>query len=168
MFFNMSYYFGISMILVIVLVVFIFVWRKISENEVYIKVLEKKITNLKKENNNLCQFVDAHGAENISMKLADDIMKDVFGGQMCSDEKCEVKPVDNEEEDEICIQEVCEEEPDTTEISEVDESNNIKTGGYTKTALLKIGVEKLRDICKDMGLSTTGSKNVLIDRILYK
>ena len=42
-----------------------------------------------------------------------------------------------------------------------DNSNN-----YTKSKLLKLNVDKLKNICESNNLSTEGTKGVLIDRIL--
>lgn len=172
MLFNMSYYIGISIVLTIVSVVFIFIWRKISDNEMYIKVLEKKLTNLKKENNVFRQIIDQKNSEDVTMEMAENIMNDVFGEHKCTNDKCDISFAEVKESNDVKVEEVSEcndldeEQPVGTIEDEIDNIVSETSGTYSKTSLNKMSVEKIRDICKEMELSTVGNKNTLIDRIL--
>ena len=169
---NMSFYIGISIVLAIVSVVFIFVWRKITDSEMYIKVLEKKLTNLKKENNMYREVMDHKNAENVSFEMAEDIMKDVFDEPKCNKNKCEVKFAETTESEDIQVQEVISDEEVVVEDdypSLEDDIDNIVSetkGSYSKSSLNKMSVDKIKEICKDLDLSTIGNKNLLIERIL--
>lgn len=179
MIFNMSYYFGISLFVIILIVVFVYIWRKISQSELYSRILEKKLMNVKKENSELRTLLDKYNSNTISVQDAEDIMNDIF--QRPEEKKCEIKPKAKQTED-VLINEI----PDVIEITEKvitsqetdevienieDEIESIiseNTKKYSKTSLLKMNVDKLKDICVEMNLSTNGNKNMLIDRILFQ
>lgn len=173
MLFNMSYYFGISVVLIIVIVIFLFIWRKISEGELYIKVLEKKITNLKKENNVFRDMIDKQSVNSVSMEMAENIMQDIFGDdKKCQDDKCNIE---KDKEDDVRIEEVISDEikqEDETELDKLEEDiETIFTSSeneYSKSALLKMNVDRLKEICKELKLSNVGTKNNLIERILSR
>lgn len=172
MLFNMSYYFGISIVLIIVIVIFLFIWRKINEGELYIKVLEKKITNLKKENNVFRDMIDKQCVNSVSMEMAENIMSDIFGDdKKCQDDKCDIE----NKEDDVRIEEVVSDEikqDDDIELDKLEEDiETIFTSSeneYSKSALLKMNVDRLKEICKELKLSNVGTKNNLIERILSR
>ncbi len=56
--------------------------------------------------------------------------------------------------------------PVANHINEEVESNTDSNINYNKTKLNKMNVEKLKEICASLNLSTEGTKNVLIDRII--
>lgn len=179
MLFNMSYYFGISLFVIIIIVVFVYIWRKINQSELYSRILEKKLMNVKKENNELKTLLDKYNSNTISVQDAEDIMNDIFH-QKPDENKCEIKQKIQSNED-VLINEIPEvvkitennmtsEETDeaqenTEEIESIISENTKK---YSKTSLLKMNVDKLKDICAEMNLSTNGNKNILIDRILFQ
>jgi hypothetical protein len=55
---------------------------------------------------------------------------------------------------------------------EKDDTNDIEsvisdvTTPYNKKKLSKMNLDKLKDICNEMNLSTEGTRNILIDRII--
>jgi|SaaInl85LU_5_DNA_1037374.scaffolds.fasta_scaffold59527_2 hypothetical protein len=181
MLFNISYYFGISVVLIIVIVIFLFIWRKITDSELYIKVLEKKITNLKKENNTFRDMIDKQYVDNVSMEMAEDIMNDVFGDtKKCVGDKCEIideksdekvnENIDKQNDDNnVKIEDI---EDITSEINDLDEEIetifSTNETEFSKSSLSKMNMDKLKDICKDLQLSTVGNKNILIERIMSR
>lgn len=178
MLFNMSYYFGISLFVIILIVVFVYIWRKINQSELYSRILEKKLMNVKKENSELRTLLDKYNSNTISVQDAEDIMNDIF--QKPEEKKCEIKQTVKRDE-EVLINEI----PEVVDINEnivtseeIEVQENIEeeiesimsenTKKYSKTSLLKMNVDKLKDICIEMNLSTNGNKNMLIDRILFQ
>lgn len=178
MLFNMSYYFGISLFVIILIVVFVYIWRKINQSELYSRILEKKLMNVKKENSELRTLLDKYNSNTISVQDAEDIMNDIF--QKPEEKKCEIKQAVKRDE-EVLISEI----PEVVDINEnivtseeIEVQENIEeeiesimsesTKKYSKTSLLKMNVDKLKDICIEMNLSTNGNKNMLIDRILFQ
>lgn len=169
MFLNISYYFAISLILILFLVVIIYIWRKINDSELYAKVLERKLTNLKKENNDLRSLIDKYSSDNVSMDIAETIMNDVFGekSNKCTNDLCQINDesvpneiieiIDNETEENNDNQETLIEENGSILSESIDK--------YSKSSLQKMNIDKLKDICNSLKLSNTGTKNILIDRI---
>lgn len=56
--------------------------------------------------------------------------------------------------------------PPTVEIEEEDAATTVSTSHLTKSKLKRMSVDGLREVCKERGLSTDGTKAALQDRIL--
>lgn len=56
--------------------------------------------------------------------------------------------------------------PPTVEIEEEDAATTVSTSNITKSKLKRMSVDGLREICKERGLPTDGTKAALQDRIL--
>lgn len=180
MFLNVSYYFAISAVVIILLVVFIYIWRKINEGELYTKVLEKKLTNLKKENNDLRSLLDKYSTEEVSIDFAENIMNDVFGekAKKCSGNVCQIQEIFDDKVHDAKNETVCEETSSVITVEEIVEINDKtledevasmvseSSDKYSRTALNKMNLEKLKEVCNSMKLSNNGTKAMLIDRIL--
>lgn len=205
MFFNTSFIIFVLFILLVVLTAF-YVWRRISNMESYVKILEKKVNTLKKDNKELRELLytdesDANDADIIMNKIFNPeiILNNVpqkhnnetitsTTNTLCNDDKCVIK-----EDTSDIIQNIIGESIQTP-ISPIVESSPINnlpvanhetadndvhdiesvisdavsgaTGVYNRKKLSKMNLDKLKDVCVSMNLSTDGTKNVLIDRIL--
>jgi hypothetical protein len=149
------------------------------------KILENKLKTLKKENFEL-QKALAEDKENITtMSDADIIMSQVFEVQTkdlptmtsfaCNEDKCTIQEipevkhvVENDKNDEKPLSEdipVAKHEESIIE-GDVESIMSENTNVYNRKKLAKLNLDKLKDIAVSMELSTDGTKNIIIDRIL--
>lgn len=180
MFLNISYYFAISAVVIVLLVVFIYIWRKINEGELYTRVLEKKLTNLKKENNDLRSLLDKYSTEEVSIDFAQNIMDDVFGEKpkKCTENVCKIQEIPDNSVHSKKDEQSCEETSSVITVEDIvevkdkiveDDTTSIiseSSDKYSRTALNKMNLEKLKEVCNTMKISNNGTKAMLIDRIL--
>lgn len=154
-------------------------WRRLHGLQKYTCVLEKKISNLRKENKELHELIKETGEEDIDE--VEVIMNKIFHADKCipgevckinreesqhfeeSDDKREVIEIPDEPKiQEIQeIQEIQKELPDVDLESIVSESNP-----YNKKKLSKMSLDKIKEICVSMNISTEGTKATLIDKII--
>lgn len=94
-FLNTSFIFYIFLIMLAIFGLF-YIWRRIYGLENYSKILEKKISNLKKENKELQELLSGNDAT--SIEDADTIMNKIFNLNIANNDKCCVA----DKTDEIC------------------------------------------------------------------
>lgn len=172
-------FFYSSAILLFILTGF-YLWRRLHSLENYTLILEKKINNLKKEKKELQELIK-DSEDKTTFDEADIVMNELFNIDKCCVDKCTIKEVEKETEtiESICMNDTPEEveivesklpivehitsvsTPDVDIESVISDSNV-----YNKKKLAKMNLEKLKEICNEMKLSTDGNKNALIDRIL--
>lgn len=178
-----------------------YIWRRIYGLESYSKILEKKISNLKKENKELQELLN--GSDKTTFEDADIIMNKIFNVNACDiiNDKCcvgdnevcftkniptsvkisvssDTSEVDDKDDTEITIQNIIGLNDDSTNVSaklpvaehndtiEIESVVSETNGMYNRKKLSKMNLDKLREICSSMNLSSEGTKNNLIDRIL--
>jgi hypothetical protein len=78
MFFNASFIMFVLFILLVILTAF-YIWRRISNMESYVKILEKKVNTLKKDNRELRELLYADDSEE---KDSDLIMNKIFNPEI--------------------------------------------------------------------------------------
>ena len=217
--FNTSYLLYLLFVLSVVFAVF-YIWRRIYGLECYSKILEKKITNLKKENKELQEMLN--GTSQTSFEDADVIMNKIFNvdtgsdtccifGSTCDVNKTETTKITetaDSSDPEIAIQNIVgldAEEPinkvhslpvaehnvgeaspasavastlnsmaasAASAASAVEKDHDMESvvsdtiGVYNRKKLSKMNLDKLKEICVSMNLSSEGTKNQLIDRIV--
>ena len=185
----------------------------------YTNILEKKITNLKKENKELHELLQCSNSDKCSFEQADMLKNQIFNVENSKNDDSEVinislstiatglksnkKDVSNDTK--IIIEDIKEtpqlkksediseklenipDIPDKSQditdmildalpvakhIDELEKDIDIEsvisdnTNIYNKKKLTKMSLEKLKEICVSMNISTEGTKNNLIDRIL--
>jgi len=181
---SLMIYFVITMLFILV---GSYIFRKIWCMDSYTKILESKVINLKKKNSELQHLLES--PEDMSFEDADILMQGIFNlddkGIKKTNEsqekpvKCSNIPIDNDVELQIDISThlpVSEHntidipDKDTVEIESVI-SESIQSvqgvqGIYNRNKLSKFNVDKLKEICLSMDLSTEGTKNIIIERIL--
>jgi len=161
-----------------------YIFRKIWCMDSYTKILESKVINLKKKNSELQHLLES--PEDMSFEDADILMQGIFNLDEKEIQKtnesqekpvtCSNIPIDNDVELQIDISThlpVSEHntidipDKDTVEIeSVISESIQSVQGIYNRNKLSKFNVDKLKEICLSMDLSTEGTKNIIIERIL--
>jgi hypothetical protein len=154
----------------------LYIWRRIYGLECYTQILEKKIINLKKENKQLqenhCNFASDCDAEIIMNKIFSTGPTDPTGSENVQiDSHPSVRiSFKSEKDSDMILKNIIEEGLSTSE-KELD-TNDIEsvisdiTTPYNKKKLSKMNLDKLKDICTEMNLSTEGTRNILIDRII--
>lgn len=183
-------------IFLLFLLIVLYVWRKLHGIECYNKILENKIKSLKKENLELQNALsEDSGGEKISMDDAETIMNDIFNDNVCqiitgtyiSDNKtCSIEEdindhvhiVETEEESSVNVKQHLTDDDipivshnmssniyveDDEVVSNISEINN---STYNRKKLTKLNLDKLKEIATSLDLSTDGTKNIIIDRIL--
>lgn len=178
------------------LLVVIYIWRRLNGIESYNKILENKVQSLKKENLELQKALSEESNEKISIDDAEVIMNEIFNGGTCdiitdtfsSDTKevtkieelktntveilhsAEITDVVNENnDDKKDIPVVSHEISSNISIENDDLESNISEmhpNTYNRKKLTKLNLDKLKEIASSLDLSTEGTKNVIIDRIL--
>lgn len=164
--------------------VLMYVWRKLNGIENYTKILEKKNSNLRRENQELQKLLKEYDNDNTNQDDADVIMNTIFNEQSsevsqgatidCTDDKCVVQEIVNEPLVHNIISEAFDAQPvelpvadavseHDVEIESVVSENN---GPMNRKKLTKMNLDKIKEICVSMNLPTDGTKNTLIDRIL--
>lgn len=171
------------------LLIGLFFWRKMHGLQTQGKILENKLKTLKKENFEL-QKALAEDKQNITtMSDADIIMSQVFEVQTkdlptmtsftCNEDKCSIQEipevqhvvqhvVENDKDDEKPISDdipVAKHEESIVE-GDVESIMSENTNVYNRKKLAKLNLDKIKDIAASMELSTEGTKNIIIDRIL--
>jgi hypothetical protein len=170
----------------------LYVWRRIYGMECYVQILEKKVANLKKENKDLNSLLSCDNGK-CSMEEADMIMNSIFMcPKDCKDSKCKESP----DKTEIVSVTDVKDLKDTpkpskpsvpaTPVATPDSSNKpvsevvisadddiesvisdaMNSSIYNRKKLTKMNIDKVKDVCQSLNLSTEGTKNMLIDRIL--
>jgi hypothetical protein len=188
----------------------LYVWRKLTGVESYTKILEKRISNLKKDNAELQMALDKYEPDEVSEDDATIIMNKLFDYDaenipdmksfICHENKCNIVNVvnvvdvvdlvdavdvvdavdtDNEKlvtniidsEVELPVElpvvnhdvtEALDNDKDMEVESVISESNCV----YNRRKLTKMNLDKLKELCITMNISTDGTKAVIIDRIL--
>lgn len=173
---------------IVIMFLMLYIWRRIYGLECYTQILEKKIINLKKENKQLqenhCNFASDCDAEIIMNKIFSTGPIDPTGP---TDQTGPTDPTGSEnvqidshpsvrisfkseKDSDMILKNIIEEGLSTSE-KELD-TNDIEsvisdiTTPYNKKKLSKMNLDKLKDICTEMNLSTEGTRNILIDRII--
>ena len=163
-FFNKSIFIYLLILAIFVLVCSYF-WRKVWNMEINSKIMERKISNLKKENSEL-QYVlsNMSGKEESFMENADNIMNTIFAVDIidnkekeCQGDKCSIEEIPEKLEENIEI---------TKEIEQESVISEQISGEYTRKKLSKMNLDKLKEICTSLNLPLEGTKNILIERIL--
>jgi len=169
-FFNKSIFIYLLILAIFVLVCSYF-WRKVWNMEINSKIMERKISNLKKENSEL-QYVLSNMPEKEESFIqdADNIMNTIFAvdvtdTQVCNGDKCSIEEIsekseENEEVKEDIVSEITKEIEHESVISEQ------ISGEYTRKKLSKMNLDKIKEICTSLNLPLEGTKNILIERIL--
>jgi hypothetical protein len=205
------------LIVTIFTLIVLYVWRKLTGVESYTKILEKRISNLKKDNAELQMALDNYEPNEVSEDDATIIMNKLFDYDVenipdmqsfiCHDNKCKVtdvtdvtnvtnvtdvtdvtdvtnvanvantsgdeKIVNNVSDPEVELPvelpvvnhdviELLEDDKDAEVESVISESNCV----YNRRKLTKMNLDKLKELCVTMNISTDGTKAVIIDRIL--
>lgn len=194
--FNTSFLLYVMFFLSVMFLV-LYAWRRLYGLEKYTNILEKKISNLKKENKGLQEMLQ--GTDDTTFEKADVIMNSIFKcdpRDKCfvgEDHSCPMyadnphhadDPVKIEYIDEVLdmAEPMRDEEeeagvgagsvPDMPvaehkEVADADvESVISESNVFNKKKLNKMNIDKVKDICSAIGVSTDGTKNVLIERIL--
>lgn len=202
--FNTSFLLYVMFFLSVMFLV-LYAWRRLYGLEKYTNILEKKISNLKKENKGLQEMLQ--GTDDTTFEKADVIMNSIFKcdpRDKCfvgEDHSCPTYEPDHTEDpvkieyiDEVLdlagpmrnANPLQEEEagagqgagvgagsvPDMPvaehmEMADADvESVISESNVFNKKKLNKMNLDKIKDICSAIGVSTDGTKNVLIERIL--
>lgn len=170
------------------LLIGLFFWRKMHGLKTHGKILENKLKTLKKENFEL-QKALAEDKQNLTtMDDADVIMNQIFEVQTndipimtsfeCNEDKCTVQEIpevenvvnvvvdekdqSNQRSDDIPVAKHEESIIEGDVESVMSENSNV----YNRKKLTKLNLDKVKDIATSMQLSTEGTKNVIIDRIL--
>jgi hypothetical protein len=198
---------GYLSIFFILLIIFLYLYRRIANLQCYNSILEKKISNLKKENANLKEnlYADKNAVDNNEkseiefMKIFNENECDIINSIYISEsldylkqniindnhdndntvdvshdagDKCVITELENLESEDvdniinndlpIANHIVSSENADVESILSDDNAK------YSKKSLSKMNLDKIRDICNSMNISTEGTKNVLIDKILQQ
>lgn len=179
LFFTTSFLLYVVLFLSFMFLMF-YVWRRVHGLEKYTNILEKKIVNLKKENKGLQEL--AKNPDTTSFDEAEVVMNSVFKcsrDDMCymemEEEACAAKKCSTriEEIEELTSEDPIQ-EPELPELPELPvaehkedvESVISDSNVFTKKKLNKMNLDKIKDICTSLDLSTEGTKGVLIERIL--
>lgn len=181
-----------SIIFLLLVLVFLYIWRRLQAMESHNRILENKVKSLKKENFDLQKALSDDTNEKVSMDDAEILMNNIFNNKeesiidivICTDEKCTVQ---NHKEEESDIQIKYEETPPLPQIPVVNhqqDSSNVvvqnvvdneelesiisenTSNPYNRKKLMKLNLDKLKEIAGSLNLSTDGTKNAIIDRIL--
>lgn len=144
----------LALIGVILVVGLFFLWRTVCR-------IEDKIDALKQ---GTCMYGGGDTVYDDSFETAEKLMNEVFKSSVYTQHPVDMPTISEEEEEEApaSVAEEAGPEPVPQEEHADSEADN----PLSKTKLKKMTVDDLKDICRDRGMSTDGSKNVLIDRIL--
>lgn len=191
----------IALILLAIVFAGFYVWRRIVGLNCHIQVLEKKLTNLKKENKDLHTVLSDNKTQTTT-EQADIVMNKIFNQDDiinvqsqdalkkpsaskkvavdCSASKCSITEIKDVRDLKDINENVVENQPlvlpvanhgdiiqdiiekDIELESVISDTSNI----YNRKKLNKMNIEKLKEICTTMNISSEGNKNSLIDRIL--
>lgn len=172
--------------------VLMYVWRKLNGIENYTKILEKKNSNLRRENNELLKLLKEYENDQVNVDDADVIMNTIFNesidssqpesvevsqdiSTVCTNDKCVVQEIVSEPVVHNIITEAFDAKPEEFPVSNIvtEQDNEIESvvsdnngGIMNRKKLSKMNLDKIKDICVSMNLPTDGTKNILIDRIL--
>lgn len=209
-FFTTSFLVYVILVLTFMFLV-LYIWRRLYGLEKYTHILEKKITNLKKENKGLHEIIK--NPDSTSFDEAEVVMNSIFkcakdycnqDGACYVDEKGSTKI--EEVDDVACVagvssvssvagvssvsgvagvssvssiagvssvaDESCENgeehKPNLPVADHREEVESVvsESNVFNRKKLSKMNLEKLKDICSSLELSTDGTKNALVDRIL--
>jgi hypothetical protein len=147
-------------------------WRKMWNMEISSKIMERKISNLKKENSEL-QYALNNTATEVAPDIDDavDIMDSIFNftdKKECADNKCFVEEIHTDVSE--MKESVSDVDIGTDVIENKKEPETVVSeqisGEYSRTKLNKMNLEKLKEISSAMNLPLEGTKNILIERIL--
>lgn len=167
------------------LLIGLFLWRKMHGLKTQGKILENKLKTLKKENFEL-QKALAEDKQNLTtMDDADVIMNQIFEVQTndlpimtsfaCNEDKCTVQEIPEVENVVVDEKDQSNQRSDDIPVAKHEESivegdvesvMSENTNVYNRKKLTKLNLDKVKDIAASMQLSTEGTKNVIIDRIL--
>jgi len=152
--------------------------------------LEKKHSNLRRENNELQKLLQAYEKDTTNEDDADVIMNTIFNEPVntseefveitqcvttdCTDDKCVVQEIANEPLIHNIITEAFDAKPEELPVADAVSEHDVEiesvvsenNGHLNRKKLSKMNLDKLKEICLSMNLSTDGTKNILIDRIL--
>lgn len=168
-FFNKSIFIYLLILSIFVLVCSYF-WRKVWNMEVNSKIMERKISNLKKENSELQYALSSiSDKDETIIGDADNIMNTIFAvdsfvEKECTSDKCSIEEIAEQEVVLETSENTVQEDTKETELESV-VSEQI-SGEYTRKKLSKMNLDKLKDICSSLNLPMEGTKNILIERIL--
>ena len=172
-FFNKSIFIYLLILAIFVLVCSYF-WRKVWNMEINSKIMERKISNLKKENSEL-QYMLSNMSEKEESFIqdADNIMNTIFAvdvtdthaPQVCNGDKCSIEEISEKSEENTEVKEDIVADI-TKEIEHESVISEQIPGEYTRKKLSKMNLDKIKEICNSLNLPVEGTKNILIERIL--
>jgi hypothetical protein len=181
---NINYIFYFICIAFVLLILTYIIYKMfILEADIYILLEKINKIELEFNTNSKSSSCSSHNKNNCSMKLSDIIMNEVFNpypsilktNDTINDDK------DKNNIDVIDIDDIIadikekEEEPDNKiifdlkkDVSVVNDNESVVSSNnqITKKKLQKLNLDKLKDKCTELELSTEGSKAQLIERIL--
>ncbi len=176
---------------IVLLTIITFMWFKIQNLESYIFMITDKLNKKSLNHHHNKSIPSEKSQDNIEeFNMADILMNEVFNNTSC----CNPSPNINtdlpiihhfknckEEDDDIKIlveekkQEIAEVKEETDDIIEIfdlkkedDDKKSIisDTNTLSKTKLSKMSLDKLKEKCVELKISSDGSKNQLIEKIL--
>jgi len=169
-FFNKSVIIYLLILAIFVLACSYF-WRKMWNMEINSKIMERKISNLKKENSELQYALNNTGEVAPDINDACNIMDSIFNfteKEECVGDKCSIEEIQTdtpEPQESISEIEIGKDVIENKKEPEIVVSEQI-SGEYSRTKLSKMNLEKLKEISSSMNLPLEGTKNILIERIL--
>lgn len=174
-----------SILIMSILFLGLYIWRRISCVRCYAEILEKKVVNLKKENKELHNMLSCNKDGKCSvknMKEADELMSKIFMDSP-NTEIVNVTNVSKESDvlneiiadvvgkvpvaSDLTVSSVPSDPADPADPLDPAEIESVVSDAmHTRKKLTKMNLDKLKDICNGLNISTDGTKNMLIDRIL--
>jgi hypothetical protein len=175
----------------ITLLFMIYIWRRIYTLECYSQILQKKLSNARKENKELQSLIKSNNINTCSLDEAEVIMNKIFMDDICcekgicvkkdtvNDVKIVISDMDAPVADHVTSNQdspsdtivlpVAQHDSDNDRDIDIESILSDVTGtAYTRKKLVKMNLEKLKEICTSMNLPTDGTKNMLIDKILLQ
>ena len=181
-------------VVIIFTLIVLYVWRKLTGVESYTKILEKRISNLKKDNAELQTALNRYEPDEVSEEDATIIMNKLFDYDVdnipdmqsfiCHENKCNVVDISDisDVQDEKIVTNVIDSDVELPvelpvvnhDVIELDDEKDMEVESvisesncvYNRRKLTKMNLDKLKELCVTMNISTDGTKAVIIDRIL--
>lgn len=164
----------IALIGIVVVIALFFVWRAMSRIEEKLdRLMETCSKNACVPGSNTCGWSskvvddDLPLPDDADTAAAEEFMRSVFGGSNPSPSPVvfAMAESDSKPKDVVVIEEEEVHVPATADDHE-SEADTDNMNPLSKSKLKKMNVDTLKGLCHERGLSTEGSKNVLIDRLL--
>lgn len=136
-----------------------YLWRSCCRMEEKLNVLTNMVKSIKIEPS-ACNV--KNDSASVDAEEAEEFMKQVFGGDDTSAEGQFMMFVPSAMEETV-------NKPIIEEIVDVDQESEAETettNPLSKSKLKRMNIDTLKDLCHERGLSSEGSKNVLMNRLL--